>query len=217
VIDRFAFFNWEAGMTVLIVRQDHTGSEFRLEAARSKDAAYARRTLALALVLEGTSRKIAAETCGMDRQTLRDWVYRYNAEGLAGLYDRPPAGGPIGKLTKVQTAELADWVRTGPDLKEDKIVRWRRRDLQQRIAARFHMRMHQRRVGKLLARLNFSHISVRPRHPQADAEAQAAHKKRMGRPVRKRFQRSDPGSLRQRIRPVGRTPAKMEIRAPWSP
>jgi hypothetical protein len=64
--------------------------------------------------------------------------------------------------------------------------------------------------------LTFSHISVRPRHPQADADAQDAHKKRMARPVGKRFLQSDLSSLRQRIRPVGAAPAKMEIRASWS-
>jgi transposase len=30
----------------------------------------------------------------MDRQTLRDWVHRYNDEGLAGLRDRPGERGP---------------------------------------------------------------------------------------------------------------------------
>ena len=69
-------------MTVRIVRLDHSPSDLRMEAGRSKDAAYARRVLALALVLEGVARKEAAETCGMDRQTLRDWAHRYNAEGL---------------------------------------------------------------------------------------------------------------------------------------
>jgi transposase-like protein len=53
------------------------------------DGKAARRILALALVLEGNSRSEAAQQCGMDRQTLRDWVPRYNQEGLAGLSDRP--------------------------------------------------------------------------------------------------------------------------------
>jgi transposase len=64
--------------------------------------------------LEGKPRKAAAETCGMDRQTLRDWVHRYKAEGLAGLCNRPHAGGPACKLSQEQTAELAGWVRSGP-------------------------------------------------------------------------------------------------------
>ena len=174
-------------MTVSITRQDHTAAGLRLEAARCNDAAYARRVLALAFVLEGVSRKTAAETCGMDRQTLRDWVYRYNAEGLPGLYNRPHAGGPVGKLSEAQTAEVAEWVRSGPDLAKDKIVRWRLKDLQQRIADRFQVEMHERSVGKILGRLNFSHISARPRNPKADKAAQEAHKKTSPSSFRKPF------------------------------
>ena len=33
------------------------------------------------------SRTEAAQAAGMDRQTLRDWVHRYNEEGLSGLTD----------------------------------------------------------------------------------------------------------------------------------
>src|SRR4051812_50156339 len=62
--------------------------------------------LALALVLEGASREEAARAAGMDRPTLRDWVHRYNAEGLPGLRDpRPP--GPRPRLTPEQEAALA--------------------------------------------------------------------------------------------------------------
>jgi transposase len=164
-------------MTVQMVRHDHTPADLRAAAARSKDAAYSRRVLALALVAEGAARKDAAETCGMDRQTLRDWVLRYNAEGLAGLCNRPHAGGPSSKLTEAQTTKLAEWVRSGPDPEKDRIVRWRLKDLQHRIAADFQVTMHERSVGKVLARLNFSHISARPRNPKADEEAQEAHKK----------------------------------------
>lgn len=164
-------------MTVRIVRLDHSPSDLRMEAGRSKDAAYARRVLALALVLEGVARKEAAETCGMDRQTLRDWAHRYNAEGLAGLHDRPHGGGSTCKLTEAQAAELAAWVQAGPDLEKDQIVRWRRKDLQRRIAEHFLVTFHERSVGKVLKRLNFSHVSVRPRNPKADQAAQEAHKK----------------------------------------
>jgi transposase len=164
-------------MTVQMVRHDHTSADLRVAAARSKDAAYSRRVLALALVAEGAARKDAAEPCGMDRQTLRDWVLRYNAEGLAGLCNRPHAGGPSSKLTEAQTTKLAEWVRSGPDPEKDKIVRWRLKDLQHQIAADFQVTMHERSVGKVLARLNFSHISARPRNPKADEAAQEAHKK----------------------------------------
>ena len=66
--------------------------------------------LVLALVLEGVDRRTVAETCGMARQTLRDWVHRYNAEGLDGLSDRRSAG-PTPRLTPEQKAELAQMVR----------------------------------------------------------------------------------------------------------
>ena len=81
-------------MAVEITRTEFTPPDLRREAARAKDARASRRMLALALVLDGKSRTEAAQSCGMDRQTLRDWVHRYNAEGLAGLGNRPLAGRP---------------------------------------------------------------------------------------------------------------------------
>ena len=74
------------GGAVTITRLDLTAADLRAAAGREKDGSAARRMLALAMVLDGADRKSAAETCGMDRQTLRDWVHRYNAEGLAGLH-----------------------------------------------------------------------------------------------------------------------------------
>src|SRR5664280_2418174 len=118
------------GAAVAIGRLDMTASALRAAASREKDGAAARRILALALVLDGADRKTAAETCGMDRQTLRDWVHRYNAEGLTGLHDLTPPG-PKPKLT----------------------------------------------AGKVLAKLGYCRLSVRPRHPQTDEEAQEAFKK----------------------------------------
>ena len=79
---------------IAITRTDLTAAELRLASGKAPDARSARRMLALALVLEGVDRKTAAETCGMDRQTLRDWVHRYNAEGLLGLTNRHYAGPP---------------------------------------------------------------------------------------------------------------------------
>jgi len=72
-------------MSVKITRDDKTAGDLRRLAAASQDAKAARRMLAIALVLDGKDRKTAAESCGMDRQTLRDWVHRYNAAGIDGL------------------------------------------------------------------------------------------------------------------------------------
>ena len=80
------------GRAVAIARLDLTAEGLRGAASVEKDGAAARRILALALILEGVDRTSAARICGMDRQTLRDWVHRYNDEGLAGLRDRAAAG-----------------------------------------------------------------------------------------------------------------------------
>ena len=164
-------------MTVKITRLELTPVDLRREAAGTKDAAAARRLLAIALLLEGHGREAAARQSAMDRQTLRDWVHRYDAEGIAGLFDRPHGGGAPRKLTAAQESEVADWVRAGPELETDGVVRWRRSDLGRKIAATFGVHLHERSVGKLLHRLGFRHLSVRPRHPQADPSAQEAHKK----------------------------------------
>jgi transposase len=164
-------------MAVAITRDDLSASDLRQAAARLDDSAQARRALALALVLEGKRRWEAARSAGMDRQTLRDWVHRYNEAGLDGLRNRPNLGAPPRKLAVEQEQQVAAWVRQGPDPKHHTTVRWRLIDLRDEIAAKFDVQLHERSVGKLLARLNFSHVSARPRHPAQDVAAQEAHKK----------------------------------------
>src|SRR3984893_1626052 len=104
-----------------ITRADHTASELREVATRSNDADATRRMLALALVLEGYKRGEAGKLCGMDRQTLRDWVIRYNAEGIAGLCNRI-AAGPKPRLNPDQEAAVAELAfggcRCGRDIRD---------------------------------------------------------------------------------------------------
>src|SRR6202050_502446 len=80
------------GTKVAITRTDHTGAELRALSAKCADGAQVRRMLALALVLDGRSRSEAAVLNGMDRQTLRDWVHRYNEAGIEGLKSRKSPG-----------------------------------------------------------------------------------------------------------------------------
>lgn len=161
-------------MTVAITRLDLSAAGLRQAAARTQDAKVARRLLAIAFVLEGRSRAEAAQSCGMDRQTLRDWVHRYNAEGVPGLSDQPRRNGPMPRLSAEQQAAVAEWVEQGADLARDGVVRWRRIDLQRRIQQTFGIGLHERTVGKLLHKLSFRRLSVRPQHPQSDPEAQAS-------------------------------------------
>jgi transposase len=159
-----------------ITRTELSAEELRGHARRAQDGDQACRLVSLALVLEGASRTVAARAGGMDRQTLRDWVIRYNEEGVDGLCDRPRSGRRP-RLNAAQLAELARLVEAGPDIAVHGVVRWRCVDLQAEIKARFGIEISERHVGRLLRRLAFTRLSVRPRHPQADEAAQETFKK----------------------------------------
>lgn len=158
------------------LRTDFTARELRRLAKKAKDVNQSRRLLSLAAVLDGMSRTEAAMIGGMDRQTLRDWVHRFNTAGPDGLLDNW-ASGPTTRLSAAQKAELTRIVEMGPDKEVDGVVRWRRIDLKRVIAERFGVDYCERYVGTLLRKLGFSHISARPRHPAQDAEIVAAYKK----------------------------------------
>ncbi len=159
---------------ITITRDDLDAAGLRRAARRSCDVAGARRMLALALVLEGTSRTEAAQAAGMDRQTLRDSVHRHNEEGLAGLTDRHGEVGPKRLLSPEQEAWVVELVRRGPDLARHGVVRWRRIDLARAIKAAFGVVLAECRISTVLHRLGFRRLAARPRHPDHDAAAQAS-------------------------------------------
>ena len=113
------------GAAVKVTPDDMTSGDLCIAAGRVKDVKVVRRMLVITLIFEGTSRKVAAESCGMDRQRLRDWVHRYSAEGLAGLSNRG-GGGVKPRLSFDQMEHLSNWVENGPDPERDGVVRWRR-------------------------------------------------------------------------------------------
>jgi transposase len=146
---------------VEITPQGLSISQLRAAAARTAGAKQARRILAIAMVLDGHSRRVAAQAGGIERQTLRDWVIRSNADGPTGLADRPRPGRQP-RRTEAQRCEVAKGVEDGPDRKTDGVVRWRCADLGDRIAAKFDVQLDERSVGKLLKKLNFRSMSGRP-------------------------------------------------------
>jgi transposase len=158
------------------IRTDYSAPELRRLAAGTKNANQSRRLLSLAAVLDGMNRTEAACIGGMDRQTLRDWVHRFNEQGPDGLKDIWSKGSPP-RLSPEQQAELAQIVEAGLDRAVHGVVRWRRVDLQRLIAERFGVAYHERTVGKLLRQLGFSHISARPQHPAQDERVMTEFKK----------------------------------------
>lgn len=153
-----------------------SAGDLRGLACKAQDGAQARRLMALAAVADGKSRAEAAAIGLMDRQTLRDWVVRFNAEGAQGLIDRTSPGRPP-KLTPAQQQELRQVVEDGPEKHVPDLVRWRRADLAAVARERFAVDCHETTIGRILRQLGFSHVSARPRHPENDEQAAKAFKK----------------------------------------
>jgi transposase len=164
------------GQPIEITRTELSAAALRAVAGKSDDAAAVRRLLAVALLLEGRSREEAALLNGMTRQTLRDWVHRYNAEGVEGLRSRTGPGRPP-VLTDARMAERREIVLKGPDPTRHTVIRWRCGDLCDEIAERWSVRVCEQTMGKWLRRLNMTRLQPRPYHPKKDPEAAATFKK----------------------------------------
>ncbi len=154
------------GLAVKVTRDEFTASGLRAASAKCTEGVQVRRILPLALVLEGRSRSEAAELSGMDRQTLSEWVHRYNAEGIAGLKSRKsPGREPF--LTEAQKAELRVLVIKGPDPAIHKVVRWRCVDLRAEVARRWSVGVHENTIGAWLGKLGLTLLQPRPVHPSS--------------------------------------------------
>jgi transposase len=164
-------------MPALLIREDIAPVELRRLAKVERDPRVARRRLAIAAALDGVSREAAARVAGMDRQTLRDWVIRYNWGGLAGLSDHWGDGRPC-RLTAGQQATLKAIVLQGPEPEPDGVSTWRLLDLCRIVPERFGVRYDESGLGKLLHRLDLSWQTPRPRHAETDPAAQERFKKR---------------------------------------
>jgi len=161
----------------LSIRDDLPPEALRWQARQEANRRAALRMLALANALEGMSRAEAARLAGMERQALRDAVVRYNAEGLAGLYDRPKPGRPE-RLSEAEQAALAARVFRGPDPKRDSVAAWTRADLCGWLEERFGKVFHPSSLSRVLRRLTLSRQKTRPVHPEADPKAQERFRKR---------------------------------------
>lgn len=164
------------GRAISITNLEYSAADLRRLASREKHGEVVRRLLALAMILEGYSRAEAAKMNGMDRQTLPDWVHRYNAAGLAGLMSRV-GRGPTPLLNEAQMAELLALVMDGPNPEVDQVVRWRCADLRTQVARRFSVDTTERTIARWLRQLQLTRLQPRPFHPKKDLAAQEAFKK----------------------------------------
>ena len=162
--------------SALKIRDDLTPLELRRWARVGSYGRAAARAYGIANALEEMPRADAARLAGMDRQTLRDAVVRYNAKGLEGLHDRPKGSSPR-RLTADEEAALAAVIIAGPEPERDGVCAWTRADLCRWLEERFAKTYHPSSMTRVLRRMGFSRQKARPSHPRRDAEAQERFKK----------------------------------------
>lgn len=166
----------EVTMPMLTIRNDLTAEELRRLARRERDARVGRRMLAIANALDGMSRATAAKLAGMDRQTLRDWVIRYNERGVPGLGDRWGPGRPTavddGQLAVVKAAILQAASRAGDAKPALRIV-----DVAALIEERTGVNYSISGAHRLMQTMGLSYQKTRPSHPKADPKARERFKK----------------------------------------
>ena len=166
--------------SALPIREVVGAAELRRLARLEGDGRVACRLLALANALDGMRREQAAKQAGMDRQTLRDWVIRFNEAGVEGLYDRPRSGRPA-FLDEGQMATFKALVLRGPNPERDGVSSWTAKDLCRLVENRFGVSYSENGMLDLLHGLNLSWQKTRPVHPQANPKAQQAFKKTLPR------------------------------------
>jgi transposase len=165
----------ESDMGAVAVRTELEAGELRRLARCERGGPVTARLLAIANVLDGLNRKAAAQAAGMDRQTLRDWVIRYNENGPEGLRDRPRSGRKP-RLDEGQQAALKAVILRGPRPERDGVSRWRIKDLCRIAEERFGVVYRPGGMLRLVKGLNLSWQKTRPRHPLANAAEQKAFK-----------------------------------------
>ena len=172
----------------IALRQDFDGPGLRRLANQSRDAAQARRLLALAEIYDGGSRTDAARIGGVSLQIVRDWVLRFNKHGPDGLINRT-APGNRPKLNEEQRQALARMVESGPIPAIHGVVRWRRKDLARWLFEEFRIAVDETTVGRALRAIGFAKLSARPRHYAQNELEREAFKKACP----PRWRRSEPG------------------------
>ena len=157
------------------LRGDFNAAQLRAAAGRTKDAAQARRLLALAVIYDGSSRTEAARTGGVTLQIVRDWVLKFNATGPDGLIDRKAPGQPS-RLDDTHRLALAAVIEAGPVPAVYGVARWRLVDLAQWLWEEFRVSVAKQTLSREVRALGYRKLSARPRHHAQDGDAIPAFK-----------------------------------------
>ena len=142
-------------MPAYFFRSEPGAAELR-RVARRESGRVCQRVLMIANLLEGMEHEEAARLAGLSRSAAYEWHNRYEEDGIEGLRDRPRPGRQP-RVDAVTSARFKERITAGAELEGDGVVAFRAVD-----------------ARRILNRLKLSWLAPRPRHPQADATAQAA-------------------------------------------
>lgn len=162
--------------SAISLRADFDAEHLRRLARQTKDAAQARRLLALASIYNGGTRSDAARLGNVTLQIVRDWVLRFNAHGPDGLINGK-APGPKSRLNDIQRAALAQAMERGPTPYLDGVVRWRLCDLVQWLWEEFRVSVSEQTLSREVRAMGYRKLAARPKHHAQDPQTIEEFKK----------------------------------------
>ena len=159
-------------MPVYFFRSEPGAAELR-RLARRESGRVCQRVLMIANMLDGMEHEEAARLAGLSRSAAYEWHNRYEEDGIEGLRDRPRPGRQP-RVDAVTSARFKERIVAGAELARDGVVAFRGVDAQRILKEEFAIDCSLSSTYRLLHRIKLSWLAPRPRHPQADATAQAA-------------------------------------------
>ena len=158
-------------MSAYFFRSEPGAAELR-RLARGESGRVCQRVLMIANMLEGMEHEEAARLAGLSRSAAYEWHNRYEEEGFEGLRDRPRPGRQP-RVDAATSVRLKERIVAGAELARDGVVAFRGIDAQRILKEEFDIDCSLSSIYRLLHRLKLSWLAPRPRHPEADAAAQA--------------------------------------------
>src|SRR5271156_2595179 len=159
-------------MPVYFFRSEPGAAELR-RLARRESGRVCQRVLLIANMLEGMEHEEAARLAGLSRSAAYEWHNRYEEDGLEGLRDRPRPGRQP-RVDAATRARLKERIGAGAQPGRGGGGAFRGVDAQRILKEEFEIECSLSSTYRLLHRMQLSWLAPRPRHPEADATAQAA-------------------------------------------
>ena len=157
--------------------EHNTIEELNAASRKVKSGRVARRILMIRDIQSGMQRRKVCERYNVSTATLNLCLKRYNAEGWAGLNDKPRTGAPC-KLAEEHRTAFRERLLKQPIPEKDEGVRWRIRDVQKLLADEFHATYHhEHSVSRLMKSLGIVRLTTRPSHPKKNAQEAEEFKK----------------------------------------